>query len=254
MEKSFSRYSKKFIKYKLLFTFLLALSSGCFLISFLLPTGWNDLFINLSATFLGLIFAIFIVDEILQKKHEEEYKEAYINAKSELVSLANKVITYFREPFGYRFPIEKLGARESDWEDLGSKINRSLIPEVKAGLKIQMKQARAEDWKRLIMNIFLLRQQFVQLVPIYKDSIPPSILGKLLSLKRAFEAFDLSVGLFADLFINEPANWPKNKQGHAKNIQIRNGQLLILEDSLKDIFDKCDLLMEELDKWDTKFT
>lgn len=249
--KSLKQFVERFFKYKYLFITLVLLSFLCFTINFYLPVGWKDLFVNLSATFLGLIFTIFIVDEIIQKERDIEYKETHTNAKEEFVILGNMVITYLREPFGFRFPSEKLTGATEDIDKLGNRINRSLIPLIKAGIHGRLIMASISDWKRLVGNMVLLRQQFAQIIPLYKDSAPPKILGRLLTLKRAYFNLELMFSLFPDLFLNDPSNWPKNKGGHDVNVSIRDDYISYIEKEIKNCLDKCELLFKELEQWKT---
>lgn len=250
MIKTFKRYVNRILKYRVLF-FILSLLSLFSVIGSAQTEGViGDLLINLGATFIGGIFTVFIFDEIVTRQRESEYKEAYLNSREDLIMLANMMIAYLREPFGFKFPSEKIDTSKN-LEDEGTRINRESIKQITGQLKSHMVAASVNDWKRLVMNIFMLRQKLGQLVPLYKDIVPPSVLGKVLSLKKSYAAFDFCFGLFADLFVNEPNNWPKNNLGHANNIRIRNNQLDTLEKNIKDVLDKTELLFKELDKWKT---
>lgn len=238
----------RILKYRALF-FILSLLSLFSVIGSTRTEGIiSDLLVNLGATFIGGIFTVFIFDEILTRQKESEYKEAYLNSREDLNMLSNMMISYLREPFGFKFPSEKIDSSKN-LEDEGTRINRESIKQVTGQLKPHMVAASVNDWKRLVMNIFMLRQKLGQIIPLYKDIVPPSVLGKALSLKKSFEAFDFSFGLLADLFVNEPSHWPKNNLGQANNIRIRNNQLNTLEKNMRDILDKTELLFKELDKW-----
>jgi len=243
------RFKDKLVKYKGLFIVLVILSLISFLISFLLKNNWRDLSINLSATFIGVVFTIFIIDEIFSNQKEVEYSETYLNTKSDLEMTANMFITYLREPFGFHFSYKDLSTN-GNLEKEATNLNRKMIDEIISKIGDNMVSAKPEDWKRLTMNVFMIRNKIDQTISIYKNTMPPLVLGKILSLKKSFEAFDLSFGLLNDLFINEPDKWPKNKFGQENNIRIRNQYLIILKDNIIDVFKKTELLFKELDNWD----
>ncbi len=247
MYKLLVRYKNKILKYKSLFFILSSLSISSFIIGAYVDEPWKSLLVNLCATFIGTIFTVLIVDEIITRQKESEYAEAYKNAYEELTTLASMMISYIRDSFkiGFDFNLDM----SKDLEEQTTRITRQTIKEVPLKLRAKMEAATVDDWKRLVMNIFLIRHKLGQVVPLYKDTIPPNVLGKLLSLKKSFETFDYTFGLLADLFINEPENWPKNNLGHKHNLNIRNTQMANLENNIKDIFNKADLLLKELEKW-----
>ncbi|MEK9146798.1 MAG: hypothetical protein AAB639_01210 [Patescibacteria group bacterium] len=248
MKKIVYRYWNRILKYKILLIILSLLSIINLIISKNTQGVLSNLSVNLSAIFIGVIFTVFIFDEIVMRQKENEYQEAYLNSKDDLILLANMMVTYLREPFGFKFPLEKIDTSKN-LNDESSRVNRESIKEVITHLKSHMLAASVSDWKRLVMNIFFLRQELSQVIPLYKEIIPPNLLGKVLSLGKSFKTFDYSFALLADLFVNEPKDWPKNKLGQANNVRIRNNQLLTLEKNINDILNKTELLFNELDKW-----
>lgn len=209
---------------------------------------WADLFMDLGANFIAVIGTVFIFDRILQKQRENDYLEVYRGSQEQISKLCNMLITYLREPFGFKFPIEKV----QNWSNLAQEaevINRSLSKKVIQEIGEKVRGTGVEGWIRFRGNILLLRMKMSQVLSLHKEAVPPLVLGKLLALHIAFEGLDTSFGLFEEFFTEKPEKWPANRHGASRNLELRELQLDAIVRGIQHVLRSTNSLFSALDSW-----
>ncbi len=203
---------------KKLIIILLLCSFISFALGFCFDNKFGDFFINLSASFVIIIFTIFIVDKLLKEREIRKYKEAYNIAKDDLLSLRNMLISHMSEPLG--FVVGSGGVKNATNELL--KILKK-VSEI--DLEEKLKGMTIKDWEHLQINLPFIRMSLSYKINLYSNLIPIDVLGKLLAVNKEFESFYMMFGFLPGLFVKEQKYWPI-KKGRLENGKIIRGQII----------------------------
>ena len=112
-----------------------------------------------------------------------------------------------------------------------------------------LRRAAKEQWQRFETNLPMIRMDLLNSITFYKEILPPTILGKLLSIRSTFESFYRMFGIFPDLFTREEKDWPLNKFGQNQNQEIRKTFLKLFERNLRDYFTEVEEFLNVLEQW-----
>ena len=231
-----------------IFIILVALAVLFYILGIIFPR-FNDLSVNLCAGCLTAIIVAFVVEYLRRRENKQRLFEVDITAKSDIGLLANMLISYMASPLGYLTPDYLSGSehtRKSIREGSISMLSEILNADVESILE----HMQVKEWRHFAVNISLIKNSLSEDLKIYGSVLPPEILGKILSVRKAFNSIsDFSFALFIDLFTKEEEDWPVNKSGQEKNRELRNSQIPIIARDLKKYFSEVQQLTIFLNKF-----
>lgn len=249
-------FLNKILQFKVLLTILVILTIFFLYLGVKNVIGLTDFWINLSAGFLTLIGTLFVVDVLLERQKKIKWQEAHNIAKLDLQLLSNMLVSHLCSPLGVNiFSIPSLLRSTIDWdkEDVIAqiqKLNCELLSEVKSNKPQQLlNNMRPENWRNLHLNLILLKSILIETIGLYKEILPPEILGKLLSVNNKFSSFYKMFSLVPDLFTQEENNWPPNKLGQEQNRKIRVDLMKSFECDLDSLFREIEKFIKILEDW-----
>jgi len=195
---SLEKFKKKIKNYWIiLIVCFFGLISSLFL-SFYLHDKWSDFFVNLSASFIIIIFTIFIIDQLLEKRQLARFRDAHSVAKEDLEILGNMLISYMSAPFGFNISLY-------DYDD---KIAISTILNQMLKIDFNKKLDNLSKYKRehLLLSLISIKDSLNSKISLYSDLLPPEILGKLLIVNKNFSSLNFMFGVYIICIENKNDN------------------------------------------------
>ncbi len=157
-------------------------------LSFYLHDKWGDFFVNLSASFVIIIFTIFIIDQLLEKKQLAKFRDAHSVAKKDLEILSNMLISYMSAPFGFNVLLYNCDDK------------MAIIPVLDQILKIDFDKKLDDlskyEQEHLLLNLISIKDSLNSKVSLYSNLLPPEILGKLLIVNKNFSSLNFMFGVY----------------------------------------------------------
>jgi len=188
--------------------------------------GASDLWVNLLASLITLVFTLFLIDYLLEQRASARFRDAYSIAKWDLTKLSNMCVSYMAEPLGFtifRYESERNGRSLEEWS---SEAITRMLRDIRASDILNILQRmNPERWKRFAVDITFVKINLSESLNLYGEILPPELLGKFLKVNSSFVELSNSFVLFSDLFTKEENNWPANRGGVEQNRLIREIQL-----------------------------
>ena len=167
----------------------------------------GDFWINLSAGSATLIGTLFVIDVILDRRKKIEFSEAHDTAKSDLTQLANMMISYMAAPFRLTVFNYERGTR--DLETWSTEVLGHILQDIKKRDKTKLLSGLNKDgWQHLQLDLMFIKPSLSENLLLYKELLPPHVLGKLLKLRRTFSDFYFYFGLLYEGFIRDGKSSP----------------------------------------------
>lgn len=164
--------------------------------------GLGDFWINLAAGVATLIGTLFIIDVILDRRRKTELREAHDTAKTDITQLSNMLISYMASPFKITVFNYERGTQDLEvWSD---QVLSHILEDIKKRDKLKLLSSLNKDgWEHLQLDILSIKPSLSETLSLYKDLLPPEILGKMFKLRRSFNNFYYSFGLLYIGFITD---------------------------------------------------
>ncbi len=218
-----------------------------FIFSFIVDEPFKSLFIHLVAGFIGSIITIWGIEFWRKKKFEMKWGKAKDVAKEDIIQLRNKLVSYIGGPMGFQFT--QYGSTEEILGSRSEEIVKAMVDDINShDFDEILNKLSIDQWNSFQVNLPLIRLSLFEGLQLYKEILPPEILGQLLRVNRIFNRFYFTFGFVPDLFTKDEDYWPINKGGIKKNREIRAGLIKSLAKDLKDYFEKIDILIDLLRK------
>lgn len=233
---------------KFLFLTLLVLLLGSVILGFHLSDKWGDLFINITASFIIIIFTIFMIDWLFEEQKEKKLKDAHNIAKEDMSLLVNMLVSYVGTPLVGSI-ISDLDPEKGIKDQADILIKDLLSKILSINLREKLKTLTTSDWEHLQINMIFIKSDLTEKTSLYSDLLPPEILGKLLKVRRIFMSFYSLFGLLPELFTKDKDNWPPNKGGMQNSEAIRLVLLEQFTSYLKSYFYATKELINILEDW-----
>lgn len=245
----------KILQFKVLLLILIGLTTLYLCLGVKNVMGLADFWINLSAGIFTLIGTLFVVDVLLERQKKIAWQEAHDTAKSDLQLLGNMLVSHLGSPMGvnilsiYSIPRDKIDWSKDVLIEI-QKINYEILSHFKGNkLRQLLNSMRPENWQSLQSNLILLKSTLTESTSLYKEVLPPKVLGKLLSVNSKFLSFYKMFSLVPDLFTQGENNWPPNKLGKEQNRKIRVDLMKSFERDLDSLFREIEKFIKILEDW-----
>lgn len=171
--------------------------------------GLGDFWINLSAGSATLIGTLFVIDVILTHRRKLEFSEAHDIAKGDLTQQANMMISYMSAPF--KLTVFNYERGDKDLATWSAEVLSHIFQEIKKRNKEKLlSNLNWDGWQHLQLNLMLIKPSLSENLLLYKELLPPDVLGKLLKLRRTFNNFYFYFGLLYEGFIRGKKALPDN--------------------------------------------
>jgi len=185
--------SLKNLKNKIInhWTILLVCSLGAIVslfLSFCLCNKWSNIFGNLFASFIIIIFTVFIIDQLLEKQRLAKFINAHNIAKKDLEMLGNMLISYMSAPFGFNI-------FQYNCDD-NVAIDTILDQMLKMNFEKKLNDLSKDGWEHLMINLVFIKDNLHSKISLYSDILPAEILGKLLIVNSSFSSLNSLFGLY----------------------------------------------------------
>ena len=193
----------------------------------------GDFWINLSAGSATLIGTLFVIDVILDHRKKLEFSEAHDTAKSDLTQLANMMVSYMAAPF--KITVFNYERGDKDVEAWSTEVLGLILQDIKNRDKAKLLSGLNKDgWQHLQLDLMFIKPSLSENLLLYKEFLPPHVLGKLLKLRRTFSDFYFYFGLLYEGFIRDGKPLPDSAvKGMADDLNQYFSDLEQLFDVLK---------------------
>ena len=180
----------------------------------------GDFWINLAAGAATLIGTLFIIDVILDRRRKTELREAHDTAKVDIAQLTNMLISYMASPFKITvFNYERGTQNVEVWSN---EVLGHILEDIKKRDKLKLLSSLNKDgWEHFQLNLLSIKPSLSETLTLYKELLPPEILGKVLKLRRSFNTFYYSFGLLYIGFITDNKAIPAHLlEGLANDLSV----------------------------------
>lgn len=120
----------------------------------------SDYLLNVSASFVTVLFTVFFIDALLERERAKRYQEAYAVAREDVVQMIDAVKAHLAVPFS----------------------NSSLLDDE---IDIRLRKFTESNWLELSITLPLIVDEISDRVREYAKLLPPESLGKLYALERS---------------------------------------------------------------------
>lgn len=199
----------KIHEFRGLLTVLFLVTIVLLLLGFSNTIKLGDFWINLSAGSATLIGTLFVIDVILDRRKKLEFSEAHDTAKSDLTQLANMMVSHMATPF--KLTVFNYERGDKDVETWSTEVLGFILQDIKNRDKAKLLSGlNKEGWQHLQLNLMFIKQSLSENLLLYKEFLPPHVLGKLLKLRKTFNNLYFYFGLLYEGFIRDSRPLPDN--------------------------------------------
>ena len=162
---------------------------------------WQGLFINLAATFIGILITVFYVDLILRKYEEERWSNVKIRAHQRIERMANLSIGAFRS--AYNLGTDIFGESFLETDDRTE--IRSMIARAAENVLIPLTPTRLNtvnraEWKKVVQLLEVVAKMGDELLNLFGDKIEPEIFSQMLEIHNKAEGILAQYSLVPEAF------------------------------------------------------
>lgn len=195
--------------------------------------GLQDLWVNLVAGWITLIGTMFLIDHLLEQRKQAEWKEASSVTQEDLIKLSNMLISYISSPLGLSVLNYKDFSSAVSAEE-GEKILLHIVEDLLLmDLNKKLLQLRNENWRSFHSALIYINKELYDSVVVHNTVLTPTVLGKLLRVRKSFNDLFSFFVLIPDLLVNEEKDWPQNAYGQERNREIRNSFIATIGSNLQ---------------------
>lgn len=198
----------------------------------------GDLWINLSAGFITLIFTIFIIDVLLENRRRQELKEADSVFMIEIWEMIRKMTVYILIPIDNEIKNKFIGLNEGKHKSTLKGIVQEMIGT--QFIDDNLHKLSIQKWEHLEINLIDIRLSMDEVIKIYQPLLPIYLIGKIYGLRKKYIEFYNHFALFSQTFIHDPI-----KDDELKNIFINE-----LSNKLQSYYEALFELIKSLEKYE----
>lgn len=207
---------------------------------------WQGIFVNLAATFIGILLTVLYVDYILRQHEKGRWAaaESLINRRIERFAIVAS--TQFRLAFGFKSDIYD---RNIDMENPSSRrleiirINENLLlPSVSN--KIQ--NLNQEDWKKLARQMQITWEMGDKLYEVFGNRLDPLIVSSILSIQDEIESVFDYYRIWPDILGVPDEELPVSKK--MSSLDSKRAMERIITEHVSKILRLSSSLLRSLDK------
>lgn len=211
---------------------LTAATLGSYYFAHIYPQS-RDFWIGLSGGFITTIVTVFFVDYLIEQSHSMRWQEVRQVAREDLLVFSNGLVTYFASPMGIDVIgfIREYPAAELKPADIVSWFLHEMTNQPALSLFEWMDTA---EWKNLDTSLRVIKHDLMEKISLYREALPPEVLGKLLAVHQAFAAFYDTYSFVPAYFTQPASQWPAHQDGAEGNRRVRH----VVLQSMVGSFDK----------------
>ncbi len=183
-------------------------------LAYFLPAG--GLFVNLAATFVGILFTVGYVDLVLKNHEAHRWEAALTRIQGRLDNFTGVAITQFRVAF--RIPAnvldQALMVRGSDHErrtELVRLAQSFVMPAVEDGLRA----LDTQGWQRLVKQLQVTWTSADRLIELHGNQLGPAVIATLLDIQNTMTSIGTYFATFPDVLGTDPQDLKPNRLGQS---------------------------------------
>lgn len=211
----------------------------------------QDLWWNLCADALTVSATLLVIDFLLEKRRERDWREVEKSAQIDLNQLKNMLISYISNPFGENVVNYEPRTGETI-KDKSEDCLEQILEKMEKIVLSRIDYLNIKQWQHMELNLMFIKPAISDYLSVYQRNLPSNVLGKLLNVRRKFNSYHLSFGLLSDLLTKEESQWPENNGGVKQSRQIRATMLDDHKKYLLGYFRELKNLVKVIRKWETK--
>ncbi len=224
----------------------LTLAAGLFLL-LALTIPWQGFFVNLAATFIGILVTILYVDFIIKQHERGRWAQAKALIEKRIMNFATISASQFRTAFGISHHV--LDGEAMDINDPSS-IRRAMIrlaqnvllPSVESNVQ----KLDTQEWKKLISQLRITWEGADRLCSVFGNRIEPEKLSLIMEIQDEIWGIISFYSTFPDVIGVSDDKLPPIK-GHSP-ISDKRAMERVLSGNIRIILEKTILLLKALDK------
>jgi hypothetical protein len=221
------------------------LSLAFFILALSFP--WQGFFVNLTATFIGILATVLYVDYVIQQHEKGRWAQAKALIDKRIDNLANVSASQFRTAFNIGYEVFNQGAMDFDNpSSIRSEMIRVtgdiLLPSVDAAIP----KLDVEDWKKLERQLRITWEGADRLCSVFGNRIEPEKLSLIMEIQDEIRSILTCYSILPDVIGVPDDKLPTKKIGSAKadkRAMERN-----ISSHVKNVLNKTISLLKKLDE------
>jgi len=216
--------------------------------SFCIAEPFKSLLINLVAAIFGSIITIWGIEFIRRKHMEIRESTAKTMVRDEIIQLKNTMVSYIAGPLGFSALKYEYNTKENI-EKWGEVVIKDIVNNIlKQDLLVILEQLDTNGWFYFKTNISSIRSALLEKIQLYKEVLPPEILGQLFKINKICSNIWVTFNLMPELFTEKENNWPSSGSMIESLRSARNILIKSLSRDLKYYFESINVLIKLLEE------
>lgn len=216
-----------------------------FLLALFFP--WQGFFVNLAATFVGILVTILYVDFIIKQHEKGRWTQAKSLIEKRILNFATLSATQFRLAFGISYKmIDKEAMDINNPSSVGREMIRLsqnvLLPSVDSSVQ----KLDTEDWKKLISQLRITWEVADRLCSVFGSRIEPEKLSLIMEIQDEIWGIVSFYSTYPDV-IGVPDDKLPPIKGHSA-ISEKRAMERVVSANIRTTLEKTILLLQALDK------
>jgi len=208
---------------------------------------WQGFFVNLTATFVGILVTVLYVDYVIKQHEKSRWAQAKALIEKRIMIFANVSASQFRTAFGISHHVLNREAMDinnpsSIQKEMIRLTQNILLPSVDSSVQ----KLNTEDWKKLINQLKITWEGADKICSVFGNRIEPEKLSLIIEIQDEIWGIMSFYATFPDV-IGVPDDKLPPIKGHSAISDKRVMEKLISA-NIKIILEKTILLLKTLDK------
>lgn len=223
----------------------LTIAAGSFLLlAIFVP--WQGFFVNLAATFVGILVTVLYVDYIIKQHERERWAQAKALIEKRILNFATLTVTHFRLAFGISYhAVNKETIDINNPSSLAREMIRLaqniLLPSVDSDTR----KLEKEDWSKLIKQLRITWEVAERLCSVFGSRIEPEKLSLILEIQDDIWGIVSFYSTYPDV-IGIPDDKLPPIKGHS-SISEKRAMETVISKYIKTALDRTVLLLKTIE-------
>src|SRR5258706_8839061 len=220
---------------------------AAFAASYFLKGLGHDLFVNLTATFVGSILTVAYIDKVLQRRKELRWAGLRIRAPKRLFTFANSCITTVRTAL-------KVNARAiDDYEEPSQDLRIMRARMIRASQEVlpleisQIRNMTPAEWARFHTGIQTSYDIGDRLLILFGKDFAPRIAELILDIQSVSQSLMYHYAVWPDLMGVSADKLPRRRDG-SSTLPLQQASYKLAERDTLKLLHLCGELLGELDE------
>lgn len=207
---------------------------------------WQGFFVNLTATFIGILVTVLYVDFIIKQHEKSRWAQAKALIEKRIMSFANVSASQFRITFGISHNVLNREAMDvnnpsSVRKEMIRLTQDILLPSVDSSVQ----RLNTADWKKLINQLKITWEGADKLCSVFGNRIEPEKLSLIIEIQDEIWGIMSFYATFPDV-IGVPDDELPPIKGRS-GISDKRAMEKVISTNIKTILEKTILLLKALD-------